>query len=141
MYGTDQEDGKQSGEGVCGGPESGATEIPVKEHVYELTSGYTYDVPNKVTYSIQGPSEEMVITFNNYHVHLHIVARMQTLVNAWNLTIVRKFGLIRTVFGFVNLLCLPTLTASVFFSLPTLSITTHQCTRVQWFPTLSFLRG
>ena len=62
MYGTGQEEGKQNGESICVGLESGACEIPVKEHVYELTSGYTYDVPNKVTYSTQGPREEMVIS-------------------------------------------------------------------------------
>ena len=62
VYGTGQEEGKQNGESICGDVESGAREMPVKEHVYELTSGYyTYDVPNKLTYSTQGPSNEMVI--------------------------------------------------------------------------------
>lgn len=61
VYGTGQEERKQNGESICDGLESGAHEMPVKEHVYELTSGYTYDVPNKLTYSTQGPSKEMVI--------------------------------------------------------------------------------
>ena len=119
MYGTGQEEGKQNGESICVGLESGACEIPVKEHVYELTSGYTYDIPNKVTYSTQGPREEMVISFNNnnYHVHLHRVARMQTLVNVWNATIVVNFGLITALFGFVNPPCLPTLTTAASLQL------------------------
>ena len=62
-------------------------------------------------------------------------------MNAWNATIVVTCGLIRTLFGFVNPLCLPTLTIAVFFSLPTLSITTLQCTRVQQCRMLDFLRG
>jgi hypothetical protein len=98
VYGTGQEERKQNGESTCIGLECGAREMPVKEHVYELTSGCTYDVPKKLTYSTQGPSDEMVIRLN-YHVHLHVlVARTQTLVNAWNASIIVNFGLIS---GFV----------------------------------------
>ena len=49
--------------------------------------------------------------------HLHVVARTQTLVNAWNVMIVVNFGLIMTLFGFVNPLCLPTLTTVCFLQL------------------------
>ena len=143
VYGTAQDEGKQNGENTCGASalESGAHEMSAKEHVYELTSGCTYDVPKKLTYSTRGPSEEMVIRLN-YHVHLHVVARTQTLVNAWNVIIVVNFGLIMALFGFVNPLCLPTLTTDVIFSsLPTLSITTHQFMRAQQCRMLSFSRG
>ena len=64
IYGTGNEERKQNGETTGGDMESGVHEAPVEEHEYELTSGTTYAVPNKLRYSTQGPTEEMVIGLN-----------------------------------------------------------------------------
>ena len=61
IYGTAHEERKQSGEITCGDVESGIYETATVEHEYELTSGSVYAIPNELSYSTQGPSEEMVI--------------------------------------------------------------------------------
>lgn len=69
LYETATEDEKRRDldEPTSGDVDIGTLEIPNREHVYELTSTHTYDVPNNklsATYSTLGPSEKMVIRLN-----------------------------------------------------------------------------